>query len=85
MHAPDAGRLRKAEQQLLKRIARDRRRLLVGFVIEQAAARVPCEQRRDAGEIAVGDDLGEAEARLVEGGVEAVHIEEDVARDADAA
>jgi len=85
LDAANAGRARNIHKKALQRVARGGGGLLVGFIGEEFAFRIPGEQDRHAGEAAIGDDLRKAEARLVETGVETVHIEQHVAAVADAA
>ena len=85
MHFADARRGGDVLQHALQRVARGGGVVLVGNVAEQLMLGRPGEEHGDAAEAAVGDDLGGAFARFVEGRVEAVDEHQHIAVGADAA
>lgn len=83
VNTADPRRSRKILQQLFQRVARCRRAFLVRTIGEQLRTGWPGEENRHAGEIAVGDDLRQPEAGLVEPRIEAVDVDKHVPAHAD--
>ena len=82
---PTPGVWPRSCKQPLERVARGGRAVLVGDVAEAIRSRRPGEQDRHAAETASAAICAGAPARLLEACVEAVHEDENVAVDADAA
>ena len=78
MDAPDTLDLAEIAHQLLQRVTRGRRALLVTDIGEQVGFRRPGEQHGHAAEAAIVHKLRQTEPRLVERRVEAMHVEENV-------
>ena len=83
--AANARRHRQVFKQLQIGVARGGGAFLVGAIGQQRRLGRPGEQHRHAAELPVDHDLRQPEARLFQRGVEAMHINQHIAIDADAA